>query len=308
MSCNTCALKFSLFRTEKGCPSCGFSYCSKCLKNKVFLKKLNSEVMVCVKCKQLSNFNKTTKVEPPDAYYKRIGVLESATDHDRSVSQNPVEDEISDRLKKLKEDKQDKVVKTCNDDIADRLQKLKGEKPSTSDAELIERLANIKGVPSSALQSKQVVSSINANKTEQEQVEDLMRQYMDQGNIDKKYEVEFDGLVNNLEARLQKLKGSQSSEHNEVSSKASHATEDEEETIQKILTKITAEAKLEKHVLDKESVMDELPFCEICNEDAKMRCLGCKYLFCKHCFKDHEDSDDGCDKFEQYSPPSNAVM
>lgn len=68
-----------------------------------------------------------------------------------------------------------------------------------------------------------------------------------------------------------------------------------------------AEAKFEND-LDTEPVMEELPFCEICNEDARMRCLGCKYLFCKQCFKDHKDEDDGCDKFEPYSPPKNSVM
>lgn len=48
---------------------------------------------------------------------------------------------------------------------------------------------------------------------------------------------------------------------------------------------------------------DELPFCEICNEDARMRCLGCQYLFCKRCFLEHRDDDDGCNRFEPYEAP-----
>ncbi|XP_052744023.1 abscission/NoCut checkpoint regulator isoform X2 [Bicyclus anynana] len=304
MACNTCAKTFSIFRPEKGCPSCGFSYCSKCLKNKVFLKKFNSEVMVCAKCKQLTNSNEPNEpknVIPPDAYYKRMGITESATG-DRT-SENAVEDEISDRLKKLKEGKQDNVVNTnSNDAIADRLQKLKGDIPSTSDAELRSRLANIKGVP-------QVTPTILPKKTEQEQIDDLMRQYMEQGTIDKKYEDEFDGLVSDIEGRLQRLKGAKSSDQDKVNSQQENNdnSEDEEETVKKIVAKVTAEAKLEGNI-DSDPVLDELPFCEICNEDAKMRCLGCKYLFCKNCFKEHADSDDGCDKYELYSPPKNFVM
>ncbi|XP_045776872.1 abscission/NoCut checkpoint regulator [Maniola jurtina] len=306
MACNSCSKTFSLFRPERGCPSCGFSYCSKCLKNKVFSQKLNSEVMVCSKCKQSTNSSESKKIEPPDAYYKRIGGRESASGHIDSTSEDSVEKEISERLNKLKQDKLDSKASPSNDEVAERLQKLKGDVPSTSDAELTARLANIKGVPISALQSKQVLPTISTVKTEQEQVEDLMRQYMEQGNIDKKYGDEFDGLVSDIEARLQKLKGSQSSGPDQVVSQDKNDnSEDEEETIKKIIEKMAAEAKLEN--IDSDHVMDELPFCEICNEDAKMRCLGCKYLFCKQCFKEHEDSDDGCDKFEPYTPPKNVM-
>lgn len=65
-----------------------------------------------------------------------------------------MEKEISERLKKLKEDKEAALATTSTDTVADRLQKLKGETPSTSDAQLKARLANIKGVPVSTLESK----------------------------------------------------------------------------------------------------------------------------------------------------------
>lgn len=51
---------------------------------------------------------------------------------------------------------------------------------------------------------------------------------------------------------------------------------------------------------------DELPFCEICNEDATRRCLGCRYLFCKQCFKDHMDDEDGCNRYEPYQAPKGS--
>lgn len=63
------------------------------------------------------------------------------------------EKEIADRLKKLKEDTS-KKTQASTEDIADRLKKIKGDVPSASDEELQLRLANIRGVPVTTVQSK----------------------------------------------------------------------------------------------------------------------------------------------------------
>ncbi|XP_050354043.1 abscission/NoCut checkpoint regulator [Nymphalis io] len=306
MSCNSCSKSFSLLRQEKGCPSCGFSYCSKCLNHKVFLQKLNAEVKVCTKCKQQANKNEPKSVEPPDAYYKRIAITSDSTVN-KEGSENTTDQLIYEKLKKLKDDKQENLGKIKNEDIIARLQKLKDDIPSTSNAELELRLANLKGVPTSTVQSKPVLPGPEL-RTEQEQADDLMKQYMAQSNIDTKYKKEFDNIVSDIENRLQKIKGSSTSSQMKTDvTENNNKSDDEEEMIKKIIQK----AKEETSVTDNEgcdSALDELPFCEICNEDAKMRCRGCKYLFCKRCFYEHKDDDDGCDSYEPYTAPKTSCL
>ncbi|KAJ2953366.1 hypothetical protein O0L34_g956 [Tuta absoluta] len=303
MSCNTCAKPFTLLRKEKGCPGCGFSYCSKCLDCKLFVPKLNTEAKVCSKCQRSSNLEKKTVVMPPDAYYKRIGVMKSDSMDKPTTSTLPATSEtdveIANRLHKLKEDTMQRL--TAEQEIAQRLQKIKGDTPKTSDAELLNRLAKLRGAPVSTLQSQPVVIKPDLH-SEQEQADDLMKQYLEQVSVDNKYKDEFDGLISDMESRLGKLKGTDAACSSGTNSKPVEVeSEDEEETMKKIIEKAKAAAVLVDDELPSPSD-DELPFCEICNEDAMMRCLGCRYLFCKRCFLDHKDDDDGCDRYESYTP------
>lgn len=314
MSCNTCAKGFSLLRQEKGCPGCGFSFCSKCLNSKVFLPKLNSEAKVCTKCKKAleQKDNKNQAITPPDAYYKRLAGAE-----EKSISVNmsnpsttntedlSIDDQIQARLKKLKEKNVAKT--TSEEEIAKRLQGIKGVS-STSDAEISERLAKLRGMPVIVNQPSLPVQDL---RTEQEQADDLMKQYLEQTQIDSKYKDELDSLISDMEARMQKLKGAPPEKGAGVSITKEPGvpsqieTEDEEESVRKIVEKIKAEASIEENEIAPPT-QDELPFCEICNEDATMRCLGCKYLFCKRCFRDHQDDDDGCNRYEPYQAPKGS--
>ncbi|XP_047994281.1 abscission/NoCut checkpoint regulator [Leguminivora glycinivorella] len=307
MSCNTCAKPFTLLRKEKGCPGCGFSYCSKCLEHKIFLKKINSEAKVCVKCKQAAE-SKAKPIEPPDTYYKRIGAVKGQSSTDSTSNervQNEKDQEIQARLLMLKEKEK---VETSEGEISRRLQNIKGEMPSTSDAELLERLAKLRGVPVATLQTKPVLVAPD-KRSEQEQIDDLLKQYQAKSGIDNKYTDEFNGLVTNMESRLQNLKGnggpSQTSNVTNVNVEDT-PSEDEEDTVKKIIERLKTEALLDEQLSP--TTNDELPFCEICNEDATMRCLGCRYLFCKRCFLDHKDDDDGCDRYEPYTPPNRTSV
>ncbi|XP_075982706.1 abscission/NoCut checkpoint regulator isoform X2 [Anticarsia gemmatalis] len=298
--------KILFIASQRGCPGCGFSYCSKCLDYKIFVPKLNAEAKVCGKCKRAaSNPNETkTVVEPPKAYYRRLGVMYDKQETNKISDSNadPIDQTISERLQKLKEDRD--VPMTTDEQIKSRLQNIKGEMPSTSDAEIQERLAKLRGMPVISMTSKPVLLPPDT-RTEQEQANDLLKQYMEQTTIDTQYKDEFDNLISDMESRMQKLRGTDSTNSKDQSqgtnTKESAESEDEEEAVKKIVEKIKAESLIEDDIAP--STNDELPFCEICNEDARMRCLGCRYLFCKRCFMEHKDDDDGCNRYEPYQAP-----
>ncbi|XP_026745363.1 abscission/NoCut checkpoint regulator [Trichoplusia ni] len=306
MSCNSCAKSFSILRKEKGCPGCGYSYCSKCLDHKMFLTKLNAEVKVCAKCKNLTQKpNEPKKVEAPDAYYRRIGAMEVKQVATNTGNLGLVDQEILARLQKLKEGRDPTPTGVTDEEVRNRLQKIKDDMPTSSDAEIQARLAKLKGIPIQISSSKPVLPPPDT-RTEQEQANDLLKQYLEQTKIETKYNDEFNEVISDIESRMQKLKGSTgpSAQNSKEDPGQNVESEDEEETVKKIVEKIKAEAVLDPDDISPTTI-DELPFCEICNEDAKMRCLGCKYLFCKRCFMEHKDDDDGCNRYEPYHPPKN---
>lgn len=106
--------------------------------------------------------NEQKKMEPPDAYYKRLCSQETPTNSSGSSGVSAatntesctVDDEIQKRLLKLKQDRKLGPLPVSEDEIAQRLNKLKGELPKTSDTELQERLARLRGVPVGSVQSK----------------------------------------------------------------------------------------------------------------------------------------------------------
>ncbi|RVE50062.1 hypothetical protein evm_005268 [Chilo suppressalis] len=298
MACNSCAKPYTLFRKEKGCPNCGFSYCSKCLHHTIFINKHDANKMkVCTKCSNtLTNINKSKPLQPPDAYYRRIAM----TSNENSNTNNEIEEELHRRLKSLKDDRNITAGKTSiNDMIQEKLQNLKGVQPTTSDAELQSRLANLRGVPIIDSQTKPTVFTSDL-RTEQEQADDLLKSYLEQAKIDKKYKQGFDKNIEDIESRVHKLKG-QTADKSTTKHEADSDSTDEEIEIAKLIEKVKVESSLlAEDDISSPSQNEELPFCEICNEDAKMRCLGCRYLFCKRCFMEHRDDDDGCNKYVPY--------
>lgn len=91
-------------------------------------------------------------------------------------------------------------------------------------------------------------------RTEQEQADDLLKQYMEQTKIETKYKDEFDDLVRNMETRMQKLKGANPSNVQNIKNPENSESEDEDEekTIKKILEKVLCSFK---HVLYKTFIL-----------------------------------------------------
>lgn len=82
---------------------------------------------------------------------------------------------------------------------------------------------------------------------------------------------------------------------------------DEEQQASKIVEKALAENRLE---LDDDfstdlKMEDELPWCELCNEDAQLRCTECDGdLYCRRCWKEtHNDAELKQHHTKNYKPP-----
>jgi abscission/NoCut checkpoint regulator len=193
------------------------------------------------------------------------------------------------------------------DDIRSRLQALKAndqQMPQSSDDEIAGRLANLKGLKE--LPSNEINLINNDTRTDHEKTNDLLKQVTAEANIDiqMKPEDEDDEIIK-IEKRLAALRGVEYKKRdpNEVI-EVPEKTEDEE--CSEIMQRYLEEAKLEviSGDPDEEELMssipkapdgskaDELPFCELCNEDATLRCLECEDLFCMKCFKEFHDEED----------------
>jgi abscission/NoCut checkpoint regulator len=95
--------------------------------------------------------------------------------------------------------------------------------------------------------------------------------------------------------------------------------ETEQEEVDRTVLQYIEEAKLPDFDLDPdeqeliESIppapnkqdTEELPFCEICNEDAVIRCLECENIFCHRCFLEfHDEEDYRAHKTKPYTAPN----
>jgi hypothetical protein len=147
MSCHGCAKKFALFNKEIGCPNCGFSYCSKCLKLKIPVPKLGNAVCkVCKSCytelsKSSGNAKSPEEYNSPVSLLKRLESLENPSRppitlyrQDQRMQQlkvglNEADREIVERLEKLREERKQHHIPT-EEEVAKRLAVLKGEDPA----------------------------------------------------------------------------------------------------------------------------------------------------------------------------------
>ncbi|KRT83601.1 hypothetical protein AMK59_4736 [Oryctes borbonicus] len=307
MSCNHCTTKFSFFHKELGCSNCGLSFCNKCLKQKSRIpSKGPSEFAVCRTCyTKLSAGSSQSQniIVPPDAYLKlackflKTHILSALTYRRLESLENPSQPPITvyknDKLSSLRSG-----LSPVDQKILDRLEKLKDEKgrgPPPSEGELRRRLANLKGT-NDYVEGPSKPMLTTDMRTDQQKADGLLEQFMNERDIELAHNPQ-----EKIEARLASLreKGVRPNEGPYISNLHDSGSSSEEE-IDRISKKIMDVVALEKKYSTRHPSSDnceddnvdgktspELPWCVLCNNDAKYRCLDCgSDLYCAICNKE----------------------
>ncbi|XP_026845931.1 abscission/NoCut checkpoint regulator isoform X1 [Drosophila persimilis] len=341
MSCFGCSRKYGLFSKEYGCPNCGFSYCSKCLKRPIPVPRFAGKVLnVCLIC------------------YDKLSKIQTCIDHEKVIDCDALPGELVTKLRlphplnsstRLELEKADVLfnsvlpseelaavlapIRTAGDStkedieenldsaIAKRLQNLKDV--DATDDEIRTRLANISGLTDQKNYYKKDLLLSTDQRSDQEKIKDLLDQFMDETQLDQKVETQRNDAISDIERRLCALRNAPLDNEAGTGAKLSKTlntpseNEDEEMILRNVIKKYVAESSLltgqsnlndgVEGELAKNSITEELPWCNICNEDAVFRCRGCDgELFCSQCYREYHDDDEEYRahvKLEYSSPP-----
>ncbi|KAG5670525.1 hypothetical protein PVAND_000783 [Polypedilum vanderplanki] len=309
-NCNTCSKPFGFFNRELGCVKCNRVFCKKCLCYKL-PDALNPKktILVCLRCFKLANDSSLAndKTKPKVEELLELKPEESVPIEENVLLQpmTTTNNENKNRLDtSIKPDNHKKEISNEEDNLDD----------------IHRRLANLKGVDYKPEPANKILFSTDT-RSEQEKIDDLLTQFFEEKNIDAQSSTNDikSGTVDDIERRLAALRGQDIDKlKTQIDQDAPEETEQEE--IDRTLLQYVEEAKLpdftldtdEKEFLnsipkndDKKSI-EELPFCEICNEDAVLRCLECENLFCHSCFLEfHDEEDYKTHKTKPYQAPNN---
>jgi hypothetical protein len=307
-NCGTCSKEFGFFNREVGCIKCNRVYCKKCLSHKIAdPQNPKKTVNVCLRCFKIAS---DSSLAPADKTKAKVEELLEIKPEEKVpiesvlLQPTPSGEEIRNRLDALQND--DSEVPNDDDNLDD----------------IHRRLANLKGLDYKPTANKVLFAS--DVRSEQEKIDDLLKQFVEEREIDGQQDItsssEQPGSVDDIERRLAVLRG-QDIEKIRAQIDMEPREETEQEEINRTVLKYIEEAKLpdfdpyEQELVssippppdgDKKS-LEELPFCEICNEDAVMRCLECENLFCHRCFLEfHDEEDYKSHKTKPYQAPNKA--
>lgn len=191
-------------------------------------------------------------------------------------------------------DKFKKGLEPADQEIVDRLRKLKEEdkKAALSVDEIKRRLALLKDEDPDASHNKINIHHVDT-RTDQQKTDDLIKEYMEQLEL-----TSSTSSIDEIQARLRSLQGIR----DEPRRRSTHDNDDDEEQITKrLIAKALVEAELENkyeedevermEVEERKESDDEKPSCVMCEQTENLeRCLGCHGdLYCAVCFEDNHD-------------------
>ncbi|KAH8400186.1 hypothetical protein KR215_008513 [Drosophila sulfurigaster] len=203
--------------------------------------------------------------------------------------------------------------------ISKRLQNLKAV--ASTDDEIRARLSELSGMPHQKNYDKKDLLLSTDQRSDQDKIKDLLQQFMGETELDQRIDVERTDAISDIERRLRALRdapidgvasGSGSGAGAGIGASTSNTNtpsdnedENDETVLQNIMKKYVAESQLPEaaNPLDVElgttpiavpkAETEELPWCNICNEDAVFRCRGCDgELFCAQCYRECHDDDE----------------
>lgn len=301
MSCGSCGKTFGFFSKEMGCVKCNRLFCKKCLTHKIQSEDKKQTFLVCLRCYSLNS-----EKNDPSSNKKSIQKVEELLEIKPNEFTEPVleptttTDDLRDRLNLLKEN--NAAIKIDNDD------------------EIQQRLANLKGVK---LMPEKSTNFTPDTRSDQEKIESLLKQFVEEKDINDQHDdaiLSSSGSIDDIEKRLAALRGVDLSKIK--APLEDFVEESEREEIDRTVMKYLEEAKLPEFTLDPDEQelisslplppgvdkkdLEELPFCEICNEDAVIRCLECENIFCHRCFLEfHDEEDYKTHKTKPYEAPKS---
>ncbi|KAK0095158.1 hypothetical protein PV326_009075 [Microctonus aethiopoides] len=282
---------------KNGCPNCGFSYCSKCLKYKCQLSD-DTVKKVCGPCynKLMSNSRNSSENpstnESPLTETCNTPMAPVDIEHKINALDNPVKPPIV-IYKQGRWDKFKAGLDPADQAIVDRLRKLKDEDkrpPPPTTEEIRRRLALLKDQDPDQVQPTEIRRV--DRRSDQEKSEDLIRQYLETLELSS-----TNDSTGDIEERLNQLKGI----NPPMSSMTSDDDCDEEAVTKKIIEKAIAEAALEAKYDDEELEEMEIEAskensdddfsCVMCEQTKDLvQCTGCTGdLYCLICFEDNHD-------------------
>ncbi|XP_017065207.1 abscission/NoCut checkpoint regulator [Drosophila eugracilis] len=333
MSCFGCGRKYGIFNKEYGCPNCGYSFCSKCLKRPMPVPRHSGKVLnVCLIC-----YDKLSKLQASADSDKVIdcealpGVLvtkfclpppaKSLEDADVLFGETLPVEELPEALVPSSssalhsKNHKDHIDENLDSELTKRMQNYK--RVDATDDEIRARLANLTGIPNNKSYDKKVLLLSTDQRNDEEKMRDLLEQFVEETQLDQQVNMQRDDSISDIERRLRALRDTPvDSDTGPSKSQMDNEEEvDDEILLQNIMKKYVDESRLptvsQNEIGQINSTVpnintEELPWCTICNEDAVLRCHGCGGdLFCNQCYKEcHDDDEDYRSHVkEKYSAP-----